>query len=159
MSVNSYLPHILVLPEDTADRQLANGFHLEVDHIRQMQVLPVAKGWEKVLTSFRDDHVKDMERYPARLMVLLIDFDEREDRFVKARAYIPSHLAERVFILGAINEPEDLKRAKLGHLEAVGAALAKDCRDGTDTTWNHALLQHNASELARLRQNAHPVLF
>jgi hypothetical protein len=38
-------------------------------------------------------------------------------------------------------------------------ALAKDCREGTDTTWWHALLQHNASELDRLRACVRPILF
>ncbi len=28
MSVNKFLPHVLVLPEDDADSQLANGFLL-----------------------------------------------------------------------------------------------------------------------------------
>jgi hypothetical protein len=29
MSVNKYHPHVLVLPEDDANRQLANGFLLD----------------------------------------------------------------------------------------------------------------------------------
>jgi hypothetical protein len=29
MSVNKYLPHVLVLPEDDANRQMANGFFLD----------------------------------------------------------------------------------------------------------------------------------
>ena len=29
MSVNVYKPHVLVLPEDDADRQIANGFLLD----------------------------------------------------------------------------------------------------------------------------------
>jgi len=31
MSVNGHLPHVLVLPEDDANRQLANGFVLDLD--------------------------------------------------------------------------------------------------------------------------------
>jgi hypothetical protein len=39
MSVNKYLPHVLVLPEDDANRQLATGFEIEVKHTRRIQVL------------------------------------------------------------------------------------------------------------------------
>lgn len=160
MSANKYQPHVLVLLEDDANRQLAVGFSLEVDSISKIQVLNEIGGWEKVLTAFRDDHIKDMERYPTRLMVLLFDLDNQgENRMELARTYIPSHLSERVFILSTLKEPEDLKKAKLGHLETVGGALARDCRDGMDTTWNHPLLQHNASELDRLRRVVRPILF
>ncbi len=38
MSVNRHLPHVFVLPEDGANRQLAKGFHLEVDWTRQRQM-------------------------------------------------------------------------------------------------------------------------
>ena len=101
-----------------------------------------------------------MERYPARFMVLLFDLDNQgENRLEFAETYIPSHLTERVFILTTLDEPEDLKRAKLGQLEAVGEALARDCRDGTDMTWNHPLLKHNEDELNRLRKHVRPILF
>ena len=44
MSVNVYNPHVLVLPEDDANRQIANGFLLEpsIKH-RNIQVLTPAK--------------------------------------------------------------------------------------------------------------------
>jgi hypothetical protein len=50
MSVDKYSPHVLVLPEDDANRQLANGFHLNTDwnRSRQMQVLAAAGGRTKV---------------------------------------------------------------------------------------------------------------
>jgi hypothetical protein len=37
--------------------------------------------------------------------------------------------------------------------------MARDCRDDTDNIWRHELLQHNAGELARLRQRVRPILF
>ena len=73
MSVNKHLPHVLVLPEDDANRQLANGFYLEIDRPRQMQVLPVAGGWNEVLNSFKRDHVAEMERRANRFVVLASD--------------------------------------------------------------------------------------
>lgn len=48
--INKHLPHLLVLPEDDEDRELANGFalHTAVDP-RKIQVLPTAGGWLKAL--------------------------------------------------------------------------------------------------------------
>lgn len=95
MSVNKHRPHVFVLPEDDADRQLAKGFQKDVDSNRyhQMQVLPEAGGWTEVLERFKSDHVIEMDRYPHRFMVLLIDFDDREDRLDIAKAAIPDRLS------------------------------------------------------------------
>jgi hypothetical protein len=125
-----------------------------------MQVLRVAGGWRRVLEIFRSQHVGAMEGYPSRFLVLLIDFDEREERLEYARATIPEHLADRVFVLGTWSNPEALKAA-MGRVpfETIGSAMAEDCREETDTTWGHALLQHNASELDRLREHVRPFLF
>ena len=160
MSVNKHQPHVLVLPEDHANRQLANGFHLEVPwhRQRQMQVLRVAGGWTEVLNRFESVHAIKMEHCQHRFMVLLIDFDGKQERLTEAKAKIPVHLADRVFILGALSKPEALKQANLGSYEKIGRALAKDCREGTDTIWGHELLQHNASELERLREHVRPIL-
>lgn len=160
MSVNPFKPHILVLPEDDANGRLATGFVLEVDSMRQIQVLRVAGGWRRVLDIFKSQHVGAMEGCPSRFMVLLIDFDQRGERLEYARATIPEHLTDRVFVLGTWSNPEALKAA-MGRVpyEIIGSALAKDCRDETDTTWNHDLLQHNASEVVRLREHVRPILF
>jgi hypothetical protein len=161
MSVNKNRPHIFVLPKDDANRQLANGFFL--DHSlwnrrSRFQVLAEAGGWGRVSECFQSDHIQDMERFPHRFMVLLIDFDGREDRLDDAKAAIPDHLTDRVFILGALTEPEALRQS-LGSYETIGLAMAKDCREETDTTWGHDLLRHNASELERLRTQVRPILF
>jgi hypothetical protein len=158
MSVNKYRPHVFVLPEDDANSDLANGFQLDPSLVTgRMHVLPVAGGWNEVLERFCSDHIAEMDRYPDRFMVLLIDFDGRTDRFDYAKKKIPEQLKERVFVLGAWTEPEDLK--DLGSYETVGSALAKDCREETDTTWGHDLLRHNAGEIARLREHVRPILF
>ncbi len=140
---------------------MANGFHLQIDATRQrqMQVLPVAGGWNKVLQRFESDHVTNMDRYPNRFMLLLIDFDGKQDRLKSAQAAIPEHLADRVFVLGAWSDPEALKADfGLGY-ERIGSAMADDCREEGDTTWGHHLLLHNASELERLRQHVCSILF
>ncbi len=162
MSVNKHVPHVLVLPEDDANRQLANGFLIELDQLRvgrRIQVLPVAGGWNRVLDSFQSEHVSAMDRYPERFMVLLIDFDGQGNRLNRAGRAIPPHLAARVFILGALSKPEALRKATGDTYETIGLAMARDCRDNTDTMWGHALLQHNATELDRLREQIRPILF
>jgi len=160
MSVNRQRPHVLVLPEDKANRQLANGFWLQIDpsRQRQLQILGVAGGWNEVLTLFRSVHVVEMDRCPTRFMVLLIDFDGHEERLQRAQDSIPNHLTERVFVLGTLTEPEALK-PDLGSYEEIGSKLAADCREEADVAWDHPLLQHNAGEIARLREEVRPILF
>src|SRR6266446_4880248 len=105
MSVNKYQPHVLVLPEDDANRQLANGFLLDQYLLtRRIQVLEEVGDWTQVLERFLSDHVVGMNCYPGRFMVLLIDFDGRIDRLQDVKARIPEHLTDRVFILGAFSE-------------------------------------------------------
>jgi hypothetical protein len=158
---NRYQPHVWVLPEDDANRQLANGFVLDLDQpsSRRIQVLPEVGGWRAVLDTFESDHVAEMDRFAQRYMVLLIDFDGEEGRLNEVKRRIPERLTGRVFILGAWSEPEALKAAGLGSYETIGRAIAKDCREQTDTTWQHDLLRHNASEINRLRQDVRPILF
>jgi hypothetical protein len=159
MSCNRYQPHVLVLPEDDANRQLANGFLMDGSLlIRNIQVLPEIGGWIEVLDHFKSDQVKYMDRYRNGFMVLLIDFDGKAERLRDAKKRIPERLAERVFILGALTEPEALKD-DLGSYETIGLAMARDCREGTETTWGHDLLRHNAGELERLRENVRQILF
>ena len=67
MSVNVYKPHVLVLPEDDANREIANGFLLAPSlKLRNIQVLPCAGGWGKVLACFLDDHVSGLRKFPGR---------------------------------------------------------------------------------------------
>jgi hypothetical protein len=140
---------------------MVNGFLLALDPtvLHQIYMLNVAGGWIRVLECFLSDHITEMERCAERFMILLIDFDGQKERLVSAKARIPGHLMERVFVLGAWSEPEALRRADLGSYETIGRAMAKDCREGTDTTWGHDLLRHNASEIERLRERVHPILF
>lgn len=158
MSVNKYRPHVFVLPEDDANRQLANGFLVDIAH-RQVQILPEAGGWAQVLDCFTSDHVGPMQQFSNRFMVLLIDFDRNLDRLDQIKATIPNDLRDRVFILGALNRPEDFRHAGLGSHEEIGSAVARDCRDNSQAVWNHELLRHNIPELHRARDAVRDFLF
>jgi hypothetical protein len=127
MSVNKYAPHVLVLPEDDANTQIANGFQLALpgQNFRKLQILPEAGGWTRVRDSFLSDHVAEMERNPNRYMVLIIDLDGRPERPQSIHDLIPPTLADKVFIVGAARTPEELK--DLGSYETIGRALAEDC--------------------------------
>lgn len=157
MGVNKALPHVHVLPEDDANRQLALGFFLEISPQRssQIKILPVAGGWTKVRDSFLANEVGGMEMWPQRHVFLLVNFDKSPTRLADVMKEIPAHLRARVYVLGVWSEPEDLK---LGSKEKTGKAMARDCREETATTWDDPLLRHNADELARLRLRVRPIL-
>ena len=160
MSVNKFQSHVFVLPEDDANRQIANGFILDPSLLnRQIQVLRAAGGWSRAVERFKSQCIDGMDRNFFTSVVLLIDFDGHEARLHQVKSEIPERLAERVFVLGALTKPEVLRQAGLGSYEEIGLAMAKGCREGTDTIWSHDLLRHNAPELQRLLQHVRPVLF
>lgn len=67
MSTNNYKPHLHVLPEDDANRQIANGFLLN-PHLneRAIQILPIVGGWKKVLDVFKSVHARELKKYLER---------------------------------------------------------------------------------------------
>ena len=166
--MNKYQDHVLVLPEDDANRQIANGFinNLNVKE-RAIKVLPIAGGWGKVVEKFLKNHVSKMQEFSKRMMVLLIDFDGKVDRLSDVKSQIPEDLQDRVFILGVLSDPEDLKGIKkkfesigTGKLEQIGDTLANDCsNDNTNGLWGHDLLKHNKTELDRMILSVKPFLF
>ena len=91
---------------------------------------------------------------------MLIDFDhDLQSRLTYVRDNIPNTLVDRVFILGVLSEPEDLKGGTGLNLEVIGEALSKDCVDNTQTVWSHDLLRHNETELQRMILSVKPFLF
>lgn len=162
MATNKFLPHVLGLPEVDANRQIARGFRLDdglLNSQRQIQVLPIAGGWCRVVELFLSEHVREMDRYTNRFMILLVDFDGSEGRRAEITAQIPLRLSERVFILGSSGEPEDLRRDLAASYECIGSGMAKDCRAQTSHVWGHKMLLDNTSELIRLRVSVCPFLF
>ncbi len=158
---NKYKPHIHILPEDAADEDLANGFLLAPGlNQRLFLVLRPAGGWRKVLEDFEAIYAAEMSRYTSRYMVLLIDFDEQDDRYEEAQKVIPSELKDRVFILGVRSEPENLQQL-LNHTsrEKIGEMLADGCPDKISEIWSNDLLKHNLEELKRVPAELKSILF
>jgi hypothetical protein len=158
--INRYTPHLLVLPEDDANRQIANGFLLSSKlNSRAIQVLPEARGWEDVVEKFTNDYASTMRQYSHRMIALLIDFDQDEDRLDYVKQHIPSDLENRVFVLGVLSEPERLRSDIKKNFEEIGETLANDCPDETNELWEHELLKHNKTELARMVPSVKSFLF
>jgi len=158
--INRYKPHLLVLPEDDANRQIANGFLLDSKlNSRAIQVLPEARGWEDVVEKFTNNYASTMRQYSHRMIALLIDFDQDEDRLDYVKQHIPSDLEDRVFVLGVLSEPERLRNDIKKNFEEIGETLANDCPDDTNELWGHELLKHNKTELARMVPSVKSFLF
>lgn len=161
MSVNRFLPHVLIVPEDRADEQIANGFtmHDQVT-LRQVQVMPPANGWPGVLDKFTTQYITYLRNNQKGYLILLIDFDnnyeKQRNRFQKA---IPDDLNERVFVVGAKETPEALRQSLGNSYERIGAELAENCYKGVDGIWTHDHLKHNEPDRIKLLQSVKSILF
>ena len=73
-----------MVPEDDANRQIANGFiHNPALDSSVIQVLPPVGGWEKVVDEFVDVHVSEMRKYTLRtLFWLLISMEGQQTGWV-----------------------------------------------------------------------------
>lgn len=161
MSGNKYGQHVVVIPEDDADRKLANGFknHWAVAQ-RNLVVQPEAGGWMAVLDVFENDYVPYMRKYHLASFVLLIDFDEKgEGRRSVCVNRIPDDLKPRTFLLGTSINPERLRQDLGLSFEQIGTALADDCGRQDLGRWTHPHLDHNLAELHRMLPIVHPILF
>ncbi len=158
--MNKYKFHVYVVPEDDADRQIADGFilHHEVNDTR-IKVVPPAGGWSKVLKTLQDEYIPTLRNYPLAHVVMLIDFDDevvvRKDIFERE---IPDDLKARVFLVGSKDNPETLKKELKMTFEGIGLSLAQDCNAGTTEHWDCEQLKHNDTERHRLVQTVKPFL-
>ncbi|MFE8645632.1 hypothetical protein ACFX58_11155 [Sphingomonas sp. NCPPB 2930] len=164
MSVNRELPHVLVLPEDGADREIANGFlmSLSLRHPHRIDILLSAGGWPAVRDSLAKQYIAYLRKYVYAHLVLLIDFDNKvQQRWSQFTPHIPADVKDRVYLVGALDEPEKLRRALNWALtrEAIGKTLADECANGTGQLWQHPHMAHNANERQRLIAQVHPILF
>ncbi|HAG81331.1 MAG TPA: hypothetical protein DCL61_09180 [Cyanobacteria bacterium UBA12227] len=158
--MNREKEHILVLPEDRANEEIANGF-IQIPNVnsRTIKIERPAGGWKKVLKKFEEEHIAVMRQYTKSRVVLLIDFDQRDDRLSYVNSQIPDDLKERVFVLGVFSNPESLRNDVGKNFEGIGEALANNCSDNTNDLWEHELLKHNKIELNRMISSVKPFLF
>jgi len=170
MSVNNHKPHLIVLAEDDANRQMAHAFLLEIrgrmPEPRQIEVLrkrtkkPAKDGWLKTIEEkFVKDQIPVMYQYPRQMTLLLIDFDEQPRRLEYIQKQIPEDLNSRVFILGVWSEPEQLKKNLGQSFEKIGESLAQACINDSNELWQHDLLKHNLNEVSRMKPLINPLLF
>ena len=159
MRLNKYQDSLLVLPEDDANRQLAVGFSVNLNvKENAIQVLNEVGGWSKAVDSLEKTYSHILRKYTKMRIVLMIGFDQRDDRLAYVQQRIPDELRDRVFILGVQSEPERLKASLRKGLEAIGESMADDCANDTDEIWGHVLLNHNRAELARMIRTVKPFL-
>ncbi len=161
MSVNKYQPHLYLIPEDDANRQIANGFvmHSKV-HARQVQVVAPAGGWHRVLEVFRSEYLQLVQQNDRTHVVMVVDFDGHiDERLDGMNSQVPQAIRSRVFVVGARDTPEVLKKALNKGFEEIGRSLADDCDRNTVETWGHEHLRHNEPDRLRLVQVARPILF
>ena len=160
-SLNNDRPHVLVLPEDDANRQIATGFLLDPSlKLRNIRVLTPSGGWGKVLDNFVNDHITGLRKYPHRHLVLLIDFDDRVDaRHAQFLTHFPDDVRDRIFLLGTSSEPEPLRKKCGVSLEVIGKKLAAECYRDETNLWAHELLAHNEPERQRLNAKVKFILF
>jgi hypothetical protein len=159
-SLNRYQRHLLVLPEDDANRQIATGFKQSLSlNDRVIQVLKPAGGWGKVLAQLQNEHIPELNRFPEERLILLIDFDNNTNRLALFEQHIPDTLGEGVFVIGALSEPEELRRQLEMSFEQIGEALADHCAENNPELWNHDLLRHNNAEIGRMAGSVKSFLF
>jgi hypothetical protein len=152
LALNRYLPHLIVIPEDDANRQIAVGFTLGCQ-TKQIRIENHCRGWTDTLDVFLRAHESDMRSYPKRYVVLIVDSDGQNDRISNIRQQLPVDIAGRVFVLGCFDEPENLK-SEIGSFESIGKTIAKQCIDGEHSIWLNVHLIHNTEELNRLKIQA-----
>ncbi len=160
MSVNKEKPHVYVIREDRRDAQIANGFARHVRKQRQIQVMPEAGGWSEVLSTFKQEYIRLLRQNGDTNVVMLIDFDGTpEERRARFDSEIPEDVRPRVFLIGPLRRPEDLRQSIGKGYEDIGRSLAEECDNGSLNAWVHEHLRHNDQERLRLVEAVKPFLF
>lgn len=161
MSINKHHPHVWVIPEDDANRQLANGFfmHAAVDD-RRVGVRSPAGGWLRVIEVFETEFVPYLCRFQGAHLVMLVDFDGQfDDRSRRIAERIPDAIRSRVFVVGSRVDPESLRRDLSATLEAIGTNLAAECLADIQPLLDHRHLAHNRPEWERMAALLRPIIF
>ena len=100
-----------------------------------------------------------MKKFENRFILLLLNFDQDEERFNRIKTEIPDEVKARVFIPGTFSESEYLKKTIDKTFEEIGDSLAEECANDNYQLWQHELLKHNSLELERMISSVKPFLF
>lgn len=161
MSVNKYRPHVFLIPEDDADRQVARGFlnHHAID-TRSAQIMPLADGWPHIPGMLEKEYLPKLRESKNAHVVVIVDFDDKGDgRYDRLIEVVPEEYRDRVFVIGTRKEPETA-RSELGKsFETIGRELANECDEDKFELWQDEHFQHNEDELKRLVETVKPILF
>jgi len=160
VKANAYKPHLLLIPEDPALHDIAVGF---AGRFHNVQVDPPVMGKIKLRDQFLEQELRKLGQFPLRFLVLVQDFDG--EALSGLERSIPADLRHRVFVLGPIDESEDL-RSELREarvltsntLDEIGKRLADDCLAGEDGLWRSGQLVHLQDQLRVLRETVLPFL-
>jgi hypothetical protein len=157
---NKYKPHVRLIPEDDANRQIAIGFinHWAVS-ATVVDIRGPAGGWPRVLDIFESEYLPDLRKFPNAHVVMLIDFDEDVERREQFEQKIPRDVKERVFVIVSKYNPEILRRELKLAFDIIGSELAQECHKEEFKLWQHEHLIHNSSELQRMMAVVKPIVF
>lgn len=167
MGVNNYQPHLLILSEDDAYKDMANGFFTHFAIISSgVHIAKPAGGKAKLLDFFLQTHVTAVRKYQQRHVLLLLDLDGDLGCRPNIVKQIPTDIHERVFFLCSLNEAENIKKdLGSGKFEAIGEKLAEVCYTDAyahaqpGNPWLCPQLEHNRDEVERLARAVRPFLF
>lgn len=162
MSVNLFLPHLIVIPEDNANREIANGFRLIIEkNDRQFLIKKLARGWpngrnELVALSDSTGH---LQKYKSSHAALIVDFDGKRERGSEIKQMVAEGVRDRVFVIGVLTEPEELRNVTRMKFEQLGSQIGEGCKGSSIGFWQHDLLVHNIEEIRRLSGAVRDIFF
>jgi hypothetical protein len=140
---------------------MVNGFStlLEINE-RQFYVYDLARGWERGKETLLKLSKGYMREYPSSYALLIVDFDGNAHRGSEIKNQIPEEVRDRVFVVGVLNEPENLKNSTGMKFEQLGLQIAEGCKDSNIDFWERQeLLAHNVDEIRRLSKAVRNLFF
>ncbi|MBL8891673.1 MAG: hypothetical protein JNL67_16960 [Planctomycetaceae bacterium] len=89
----------------------------------------------------------------------MMDCDDETNRLHESLDKFPDELRARLFLIGALAEPEILKREVQKPFEDLGRQLAEECCTDNYQIWSNPQFVHCADQIQRLRSKLRPWLF
>lgn len=157
--MNKFKPHLFIVPEDDADRQIAVGFQMHLEAKGEMQIVDVARGWLKVVGVIKDEYVPLLKNNLNSHVLGIIDCDKDADRIAGQLENFPEDIRNRIFLLGVNENPQEFKRSAKMHFAEIGEKLADECYKDELDLWNHEMLSYSSSEALRAKDVLRELVF